>query len=222
MKKCVRFTILLLSLVAFTLPLCSCFPSRKARQSYIDQKSAAFPDDHFSLVKVSGQSLNANPVMYHVKSKNYYMGFYAYFSNDGTVTDSYYCQYLHDDAEKTITELIHNSTGYSDLRFDLQLRYCSIPEITYKKLESFEELHKLRPNHPFLYLTLKSDGTDPGKELIDAILITLQDNGYYGTFNAIDDIEWYDISTNVIYKTVRTGKDGGRMLENEEYHPGKD
>ena len=222
MKKHARFTILLLFLSALSLSICSCFPSGKARQSYIEEKSAAFPDDHFSLVKVSGQSLNADPVMYHGKSANNYSGFSVYFFKDGTVADDYYCKYLHDDAEKTITELIRSSTGYNDLRFDLQLRYCSIPEITYRKLDSFEELRRLRPEHPFLHLALKSDGTSPAKALTDAVLITLQENGYYGTFIPIDDVEWYDISADVIYKTIRTGKDGGNMLENEEYHPGED
>lgn len=222
MKQRIRFSILLLFLTALLLALCSCFPSKSARQRYIDQKGAAFPEDQFSLVRTNGQSLNADPVMYACKSSIYYSGFRVYFSKDGTVADDYYCLYLHDDAEKVITELIRTSTGYTDLRFDLQLRYTSIPEITYRKLDSFEQLHKLMPEYPFLYLTLKSDGTNPTKELIDTVLITLQENGYYGTFVPVDDIEWYDISADVIHKTVRTGKDGGNMLENEEYHPGND
>ena len=217
--KCLSVLLFVLAAVIL-LSACSDSGTKEKAEGHMEKLREVFPDDVFMITKTPGLASRADPLTYTVASEKYNDTFSIWVSRDGnTVTDSYYTLDFREaagaEAEAFIAEILDRK-----IELDVNLTPISSPTLSAVKLTSLTELCRLADNGQALKILLHpTPGDQPAEDEVNRILKGFKDDRcWYCTFYPYgDDIEWYDISENGVWKTRKSGADSGRMLERRAY-----
>ena len=223
------FILLGLCLTALLLTACSGGLEKQLREkaeSYLSGLAAKTGvADTFSLkaekADVSGKT---DPICFHAHSAKYDKDFALYVSRDGgTVSDSYYTLSMQDQAEKEVAALLKEALGETPFSANISWTSAGLQTLSGRTFGSLKEFCEAAGSLGPLVIGISSgDKTQLTQEQIDLLLLAMQEKGIRATFYPYaSDSVWYEVTNFGIWKTVRSGADGGAYLSRDEYKPGK-
>ena len=156
--------------------------------------------DTFTLSSRNPSDSKAAFLPFTVTSKTYGDDFTIWVSRDlKTVTDSYFTLTLKEAADKALTELVKTVSDGNDIKTTVRLNPAELSTADHGKV--FDDLDDL----------YQAAGRNP-------LMKALQEKGWSCTlYPDSSDTLWYEVYPDKIWETRRSGKDGGKMLERDEY-----
>ncbi len=231
MKKLIRSAAVLLVLALFAGALSGCTLGEekklreRAQAHLVRLAHHADVSDTFTLsdekVKFSNRAMS---VPFKVASKTYGGNFTVWVSRgeENQVTDDYYCLYLRKEAEDKLNALIEKALGGLMLRSSVSFVKTENPALSLHAAGSVEELLKITGSEPLIMEvdTVSGEGYNPTEDMVDAMLIALQEAGYWCTFYPyVSDAVWFEVRPEGFWRVRQTGADGGAMMDRQKYTP---
>ena len=182
--------------------------------------------DTFTLSSRNPSDSKAAFLPFTVTSKTYGDDFTIWVSRDlKTVTDSYFTLTLKEAADKALTELVKTVSDGNDIKTTVRLNPAELSTADHGKVfDDLDDLYQTAGRNPLMTITVTEVRNASGEtvrlsdDLKNTLLKALQEKGWSCTFYPdSSDTLWYEVYPDKLWETRRTGKDGGKMLERDEY-----